>query len=87
MSRHRDTLADHMAAIHYHANMMRKIMTGWRVAAGSTWKLATEKRIKKEAEKCISDMSLKYESQIQLVSLFVVFVYLYRVTTSDTQQN
>jgi hypothetical protein len=73
MTRNKNRLADHLASIHHHATTMRKIISGWRLAAGSTWKVATEKRIKKEAEKCIADMSKTYEAQILTVlSLFEI---------------
>ena len=74
MTRNKTRLSDHIASIHHHATTMRKIIGGWRLAAGSTWKIATEKRIKKDAEKCIGDMSKAYEAKILNVTFFYKFV-------------
>lgn len=79
MTRNKTRLADHMASIHHQATTMRKIIGGWRLAAGSTWKIATEKRIKKEAEKCIGDMSKAYEAQI-LTVLFLDLLSRHQLT-------
>ncbi|KAI8848038.1 hypothetical protein BC829DRAFT_490307 [Chytridium lagenaria] len=48
--------------------LLRRIVLGWQKTAGATWRRATEKRIRMEAEKAISQLSVEYESRMTEMS-------------------
>nr|KAJ3419108.1 Centrosomal protein poc5 [Polyrhizophydium stewartii] len=60
----RERVAMRMARFHFARTLLRKTVLAWYRVAGTTWRKATEKRLRIEAEKHMHLMSLEYEKQI-----------------------
>ncbi|KAJ3096514.1 Centrosomal protein poc5 [Phlyctochytrium planicorne] len=53
--------------------LLRHIVLSWQRTTGATWKRATEKRIRKEAEKAITQLSTEYETRLaEMTSLLAL---------------